>query len=184
MADSEPAAEDELEPHARLIEAEMARVARRKAVHEAGHCVVALHFGWHVDLTTIDEFDKAGAHSELLHRTADSNSRSHQAQVTVAGALAVLIDNHWVPLPSNQDGAVVDDKFLYEVLCEAPPPIPESDRPTYREESRRAARPILEGNWHQVEALTAALLAETTLDRARIAAVIETAIGARRGRIS
>jgi hypothetical protein len=158
----------DIERAVELIDAEFGRVARWKAVHEAGHCVVALALHWDLDQASIERTSEQDAYARLKASKPNDQPIDY-VRVGLAGALAVHIENRWGPMEPGQDGGATDERLIEAMLFAR---YPESDHAEVRERARRETLEILQSKWSQVEALASALETEGTLTRDRVIAIV------------
>lgn len=168
MSNSLHSSEDDFERAATLVDAELKRVVRWKAVHEAGHCVVALSLDWEVGHVSIEQTAELDAHASLKARQPNDRPIDY-VRVGLAGAQAVHIENRWGAMVPGQDGGANDEMRIEAMLYAG---YPEPAHVEVREQARRETVLILERRWSEVDALASALELEKTLECDRILAIL------------
>lgn len=143
----------------------------RSAYHEAGHVVVAHHYG--ADVRSAHVIAAAGLGGKTTYgamRPGEFLTRYQEAAVRAAGTAALA----HAGAPSPAKGAESDDRQLYEIVAEISLDnrLPHAD---VEAEARRMAAGVVAARWSAVEALAEALVHRVRLAGSEIAEVIAKA---------
>lgn len=162
-----------------------ARDDREIAYHEAGHAVLARHFGLSVKMVSIAMTDDwsgvtryaPGMSAERIQDDDTEAARLHKEHLVCVALAGYMAGKRASPDASDDDGSPDRDKAIDLLFVLARP----GHIPDYEKHLRNRTDCLLDSLWHRVKAVAQALLERETLSKKELLEVIEDANRIRSG---